>query len=198
MKTLIKQSLIVALLYATLTSYASSVDPLVKVEESENKIFTLFLNDLNLQKVQIFIKDKNGLILHSEDLSQNSRCIKKYDLRALPLGEYLLEIENESLIKMMPFAVKKFEVSFLKKEEIKIFKPYIRQRGKFIDIMFKGDENNATRVIIYNEDGLVLKREKLPAGENFERIYDMSILTKGSYLISFQQGNREFKKEITL
>lgn len=198
MKTLIKQSLIVALLCVTLTSYASSVEPLVKVDETKTKIFTLFLNEVNLQPVQVFIKDRNGLTLYSEDLSQTYKCIKKYDLRALPLGEYVLEIENEMLVKSMPFKVKKFEVAFLRDQEVKIFKPYVRQRGQFIDVMFQGDGINATKVTIYDEDGRALRREKLPAGENMERIYDLSILKKGSYSINFQQGQREFKKEIII
>ncbi|MEL7003737.1 MAG: hypothetical protein AAFN93_13525, partial [Bacteroidota bacterium] len=78
------------------------------------------------------------------------------------------------------------------------FKPYVRQRGQFIDVMFQGDGINATKVTIYDEDGRALRREKLPAGENMERIYDLSILKKGSYSINFQQGQREFKKEIII
>lgn len=198
MKTLIKQSFVVVVLFATLTSYASSVDPLVKVKESENKVFTLILSDLNLQEVRIFIKDKNGEILYKEGLKITSGCIKQYDVKALPTGDYILEIENSQIIKSMPFEVRKSNVLFLRSEETEVFKPFVRQRGKMIDVMFKASGDVPTKVIIYDENGRILKKNKTSSGIDIERIYDFSLLPKGTYQISFQRGDREFRKEIVL
>ena len=198
MKTLIKQSLLVAVICATLTSYASSVEPLVRVEESKSKVFTLILNDLNLQQVQIFIKDENDVILYEEDLNITSGYLKKYDLNQLPKGDYVLEIESRNVIKVIPFEVSGATLFFDETRENKIFKPYIRQRGGFIDVMFKGSEVDATQVSIYDEDGQLLKKERMPAGSNIERIYDLSQLPNGKYSITFQRANRVFQQEVEL
>lgn len=198
MKTLIKHSLIVAVLFTSLTSYASGVEPLVKVEGKDNKTFTLFMNDLKSQQVKIFIKDENGIVLHKEELNINAGYFKKYDLSALPNGSYVLEVEDQSIVKVMPFQVSKSNVEFSNENKTEVFKPYLRQRGTMVDAMFRSFENKPTTVTIYDSEGNILENEKIAAGENVEKIFDFSNVNAGTYRIDFHNGDRTFSKEVSI
>ena len=198
MKTLIKHSLIVAVLFTTLTSYASGVEPLVKVEGKDNKAFTLKMNDLKSQQVKIVIKDNNGIILHTEELNVNTEYFKKYDLTALPTGDYTLEVEDQSIVKVMPFEVTNSDVLFSEENETKVFKPVLRQRGTMVDVMYKTIESKSTRITIYDEEGNLLENKKIAAGQNVETIFDFSNLNNGSYSINFHNGDRVFSQEIAI
>lgn len=197
MKTLIKQSLIVTALCATLTGYASSVEPIVRVEESETKSFTLILNNNGFQHVQIFIKDMTGEVLHSENLDSQPGYFKKYNLKQLPQGTYSLEIEDDHMVKIIPFEVCKSVVTFDKNEESKVFKPYIRQRGQLLDVMFYGNNNNPAKVLIFDESGNLLQRDKFKRGDGVEKIYDFSQVPAGKYTVNLNSGDRFFSQIIT-
>lgn len=198
MKTLIKQSLVVVTLCAALTSYASSVESLVMVKEADEKAFSLIVSSLNPQQFQIFIKDKNDVTLYEENLQVGSGISKKYNLKALPRGNYFLEVINEQVIKTMPFEISESQVFFDPSNETEIYKPFIRQRGKMVDVMFKGADKSATKVMIFNNHGHLLLKEKIKAGSDLERIYDFSNLPKGTYEISFFRGHIEFHEKITI
>lgn len=198
MKTLIKHSLIVAVVFTSLMSYASGVEPLVRVVGKNDKTFTLFLNDLKSQQVKVFIKDENGIVLHNEDLNTNTGYFKKFDLSALPSGEYTLEVEDETIIKVMPFNVSISAVNFSKGDETEVFKPHLRLRGNMVDVMFYAVEQRPTVVTVYDVDGNLLKNDRVAAGQNFEKVFDFSNVESGTYSINFHNGNRIFTEEVEI
>lgn len=192
MKTLIRKGLFVAIMCGTLTSYASSVEPIVSAKESDQKMVTLVFRDWDRQEVKLSIKSKNREVLHSEDLHVSRLYYKKYDLKALQYGQYALEVENENVVSIMPFEINKNGISFIKAHEHKVYKPYIRQREQFTDIMFRGCEYNATRVLVFNDSGQLLQKLKVKAGQNIEKILDFSQLPSGEYRLTFSQGHHRF------
>jgi len=198
MKTLIKHSLIVAVLFTSVTSYASGVEPLVKVEGKDNKTFTLFMNDLTSQQVKVFIKDENGIVLHKEGLNTSAGYFKKFDLSALPNGAYTLEVEDESIVKVMPFNVSSSTVDFSEENDTEIFKPYLRLRGDMVDVMFKAVENRPTVVTVYDVNGNLLENNKIAAGQNVEKMFDFSNVEAGLYSINFHNGSRTFTKQVEI
>ena len=198
MKTLIKQSLIVALMTATLTSYAASVEPLVKVVGDESKVFTLIWSEVNLRQAHVFIKDKNGVVLYEEDLNAEANFQRRFDLRALPKGDYILEVENQTMLKIMPFQVKRSDIQFSKGEEKLIFKPYLRARGMEVDVMLMADSGKSTKVQIHDAAGTLLHTERVPAGESIEKIFDFSNHQSGNFTFRFFRGGRTFSQNIEL
>ncbi len=91
MKQMIQKSLVLALMLVGLTSVAREKGPFLKVNEKGGKEFFLFIDEAttNADKALISLKDLEGEILYSENLTRGDQYRKLFDLNALPEGEYI-------------------------------------------------------------------------------------------------------------
>jgi len=96
MKKIIKLSLVCAVLFTGMTSYA--IDGTgsfnLHVLKANGKVITFALNQT--QKASLSIYDKNGNLIYSENASGKTGILRTFSLEEFPTGTYFLEIEDAS------------------------------------------------------------------------------------------------------
>ena len=197
MKSLIKKSLVFAMLFTAMVTAASNEDSGVKFTLVDSKLI-----DLNLQNsdgdILISVKDIDGHVLYSENY-EGLNFSKKYDLATLPNGDYFFEIEGSTKIKLMPFKVSSTKVSFNNEIETIYFKPTVRHDKNLVYVSkVTFNEEVSFSITLYDEKLNNLYSEDLSGALSLGKVLNVSKLAKGNYKLVLKTGNMVFTEEIKI
>ena len=192
MKNLIKNSLVIVVLFTTLLGNANSS---LKNSNDEAKT-TLTLKNVKRGN-ELSVKDAYGIILYKETIQNSGNYIKGFDLTALPDGNYFFELDKRLEIKTIPFTVQATVVKFEKEMESVFHKPFVRSEANLvyvsklslykqpleIEVYYKGDDSIGFD-LIYSET--------IENTQNIKRVYNLDIIEKGNYKIVTKTEGRTF------
>jgi hypothetical protein len=96
MKKILKLSLVCAVLFAGMSTYAigGNEDLNVHVLKGNGKLITFALNQT--KKANLAIYDKEGNLLYSESASGKEGILRTFSLEEFPAGTYYLEVEDSA------------------------------------------------------------------------------------------------------
>jgi len=97
MKKMLKLSLVCAVLFTGISSYAidgKNEDLNVHVLKGNGKLITFALNQT--KKAHLAIYDKEGNLLYSESASGKDGILRSFSLQEFPEGTYFLEVEDST------------------------------------------------------------------------------------------------------
>jgi len=195
MKNTIKTSKKILLTVAMLTAMLGNANETSFNIKDDAKKTALTINNVKEGNL-ISIKDQNGIILYKELIQTSGSYEKRFDLTALPNGDYFFELDKDLEIKTIPFTVKSNNVVFNKEKEVVIFKPYVNQKKGLVLISKLAPNLEPLTINIYAETNTGLKpvhHENIKGEKIIERVYK---LNKGKFLIVFNSNGRTFKKFI--
>ena len=195
MKRLVKTSLVIVVMFATMVSYANEF-PLLTKER------TKIVKNITFENVKqgsiLIIKDSNEMILYKELIEKSGAYSKGFDLTALPNGNYYFELDKQVEIKVIPFTVKASLVEFKKDEEYKIFKPIVYVRGHYVHVSRMSTVQNPIEIKVYNEDNNLVLSEEFEEDKSLKRLYNFSKVKEGNYNIILKSEGRTFKNSIKI
>ncbi|MDQ6531847.1 T9SS type A sorting domain-containing protein [Flavobacterium sp. LHD-85] len=96
MKKIVRLSLVAALLFTGISTYAidGTADFNLHVIKANGKMITFGLNQT--QKANLAIYDKDGSLIYSETASGKDGILRTFSLEEFPEGTYFLEVENDT------------------------------------------------------------------------------------------------------
>jgi len=182
MKNLFKKS-VLGLLLLTATLASANVNfKNVKIFSENSKSLNLQLNN-NDGESEIFIKDKYGIQLYNEQFN-GKQFSKKFDLALLPDGEYIVEIEGQTKIRVLPFNVSGSKVEVLENSKVLIYKPIIRVEGDLVYISKFSSMNENLKIAFFDADNNLLLEDKLDNKMVTGKIFNIRLLPKGNYKVT--------------
>lgn len=191
MKTTIRKSLVVALLFGTLSSYAL---------ENDN-VFNRNINNLEIKNVKkgqrLFIKNANGAIIYKEEVTANGNFKTAFDFSSLKNGYYTLEVSKDFQIEITPFTIVLGEVTFHKKAETTVFKPVVRTEDNKVLVSRIDFKNNPLEVSIFFE-GKRIYNDTVKGKVILERVYQLRKDISGKYKVVVKANDRTYINEFSL
>ena len=150
MKNLMKSSLLIIALLTGSITMANVNDPGIKVNLIESKLMRLTVSGVS-DAFEISVKDSYWVLLHKENMQCDNNS-KKYDLANLPNGNYFMEIESKTKIKIIPFKVSSNSVELDNSDEIIHFKPTIRKMDDIVYISMLALNKEKLEILLYDQD----------------------------------------------
>ena len=191
MKQIIKNSLVLVVLFATMISYANEI-----VTNENDDATNVTLNNVTEGSV-LSIKDVDGLILYKETIQVSGDYSKKFDLTSLPDGNYIFELDKNFEIKSIPFNVKRNIVDLNIENKSVVFKPAMVFENGMLRIQktILNSEKELS-IKIYFENGDLVHSENFNNEKLINKTYDFSKSLKGKYKVLLSTEDRTFSKEI--
>lgn len=196
MKNLLKSSLLVIAILMTTITLAKNNDPSIKIRLVESKLIQLTM-DVTIKMVEVTVKSSNGEIIYSEK-SENLNLSKKYDLKNLPIGSYVMEIESQTKVKLIPFNVLTKSIELNEKKENVYYKPIVRKEGSAVFISKLALNNEALEILLYDLNSNKLFSERLEGNAILERKLNLLNLESGDYSLILRSGGKTFYETIKL
>ena len=196
MKNLIKNCLVVVVLFTTLLGNANSSFNI----SNDDRRTTLTLKDVKPGD-ELLIKDIYGVILYKEKIKNSGNYVKGFDLTELPNGDYFFELEKELKIKVIPFNVMSNKVSFKKEMEFTIYKASVRKKENKVYISKLSLKKQPVKIEVYYEnsnhvDFGVIYSETIKDTQIVQRILELNKNEKGNYKIVTKTEGRTFINNI--
>ncbi len=167
MKKIIRKTVFGTLLLGTLTSYAIETS----LEKRKENVIEVTLT--NVKKGQLlFIKNSRGKIIYKNFINVSGSIKKEFDFNTLENGYYILEIDKDFQIDILPFTIISGEAIFHKKAEKIVFKPSIRADENKVLISKLDFEATPMQVSICYENEIIFK-ETIEGCQQLKRIYSL-------------------------
>jgi len=192
MKKVIKSVLLIVVLATTLIVKGNNVN--ISINE-KSKIIN-FKIDNNDGDLKVVVKDERGLILHTEKYV-GSAFAKSYDFKSLPNGNYYIEVEGKTKVKIFPISITNLGVKLIKKNELVFYKPVIRKSENRVFISKLNLLNNESLLVkLYDEKGNLLFNEKLTKELNLAITLNLENLKSGNYRLVLESNDKTYTESI--
>lgn len=194
MKTKMKKSILVALMFGTLISYANENNNYSKSKAEK----TVKIEFKNVKKGQsLLIKNAKGQIIYNKEIIASGNYSKLFNFSALENGIYTAELNKDFEIHIKKFKVKNGFVTFYNKENKKVYKPVIRNENNKILISKISFNKEPLKVVIYYKDEVIYS-EKAVGNNILNRVYSLSKHKTGKYKVVLKSDERFYVKEFTI
>ncbi len=194
MKNFTKNLLVLAIVFATLSSTATEMETLFNKEDGK----TLLMFDNVNEGDQLLVKDAFGLILYKEAIKTSGEYNKSFDLTTLPNGNYIFELDKNYQIRIYPFIVEANKVTFNKKQLSVINKPKVSSDNHTIYITaFNAEKSDYSIEILYKDSETIYSetiKNTTSIGKRFKLLEDKD----DDYKVVITANDRTFTYDVNL
>ena len=175
----------------TLTSFGLQANNTPNTDLSKAKSLTIETHTWKASSIVVKIRQADGTVILEETVKTGN--LRKYNLKNLPAGDYVLEMSDKFRITEQSFSIKQEAVQ-LATDVATTFKPVIANKNNSVDVnlMTQGKE---AFVSIFDTKGETLFEEKCER-TSVHRRYDISRLPAGEYTVFVQLGGRSFTEKV--
>jgi hypothetical protein len=141
-------------------------------------------------KIEVSIKKADGTILIHEDINES----KKYDLKNVPVGSYILELEDNQQIRIQNLEVS--QDMMYSTNITTVYKPHLIFEPDYIAMNLMTQGQPAT-VTITNAEGKTIFSQKIVDEVSATRKYNLKDVSAGEYSIQVYIAGQQFTKSFT-
>lgn len=147
---------------------------------NEQKSFDLVLSDVS-NSTQITLKDNHSNILYEQTINKGEGFSKTFNMELLAKGDYTIEIENDSKIKVLALEVKDNEVVSNSTSSNEIYKPVVYKKGAYVSVSQFSPDQAPLYIAIYNNRNELVYEETLTGKMDLGKRFDFSNTYSGEY-----------------
>ena len=170
--------------------------PFLKVSDKEAKVLTLRMATDAADEFKISLKDNYGQLLFSENVVNSNGYIKSFDMKNLIAGVYKIEMENETYTKVMSVTIDNKSIEIVHPSFKTVYHPFIKVSENKLDLNYLNVNEDATAMVIRDNNGDVIFKNLLGNDLNFSRRFDLSKLSDGSYQVELVSGKNTFYNSV--
>jgi len=167
----------------------------VKVVKRDNKKIEVKVNQPNVGKLDVELKDKDGVVLYAGTIKGGENITTRFNLNALPNGEYLLNCSNADFWSLQQLSIKNGSIDINEDSYQEAVTPKVEAFAANRFEVTTSNKNVADMTVVITDTfGEIVYSNYLSAGSKF----NMSHLPTGDYTFELTVANKSFKKLVTV
>lgn len=174
---------ITALLLCVTSLAKAGSDVEFAAEVSSSNSFVLRLDNPVEAKVQVSLKDRNGYTLHEEGYGQ-SNIRHTYNLKNLPLGEYVLIVQFNDIIQLQPISKTEGDLEIDPQKRQRVLPPEMDYTSGYLNLSMIYPEDLSVYVKVEDDFGHVLYHRNQKANGQVQQRFNLNQLENGLYHFS--------------
>lgn len=192
MKKIIKKSLNIAIMLGVMFSYANENDLLL----NKNKKKTVVTLENVKKGSTLSLKDANGMTLYEESISIDGKYDKVFNFNALPEGNYQIEVDEHTMIRVVPVTVKTDRIFFHSDKSSFINKPLFKISNNEVLLTKLVADGKSMEIKLYYNGVDLIYDETTSTDKAVAKKFDFSTAEKGSYHFQLNSAGRTFTKVV--
>lgn len=193
MKKVVRSIATVALMFVVATSMAK--EPKLSVAQNTEKSLIFELEEPSGQ-TNVSIQDLEGVIIYSEEVTDAATYLKKFDLRNLPDGSYVLRVEDTSKVTAFEFDINASEVSITERKENT--KPVFKKDGQKVFLNLLNSNKEDVKITIYDSENRIVFKETVSDTFLVEKAFNFEKAYEDTYRVVVKNGEDTFYENISV
>lgn len=191
MKKVVRSIATVALMFVVATSMAK--EPKLSVAQNTEKSLIFEMEQPSEQTV-VSILDVEGVIIYSEKVADVATYLKKFDLRNLPDGNYILTVEDALKVTIFEFDIDDTDVSIEERKENT--KPVFKKDGERVFLNLLNSEKEDVKITIYDSENRVVFTETVSDTLLVEKAFNFEKAYEDTYMVVVKNGKNTFYENV--
>lgn len=163
----------------------------VKLVKRDNKKIEVKVNQPNVGKLDVELKDKDGVVLYAGVIKGGENITTQFNLNALPNGEYLLNCSNAGFWSLQHLSIKNGSIEINEQSYQEAMTPKVEVFAANRFEVITANKNIADMAVaIVDNFGETVYSDYLSAGNKF----NLSHLPTGEYTFELTVANKTFKQ----
>jgi len=154
----------------------------------EENTFKVIYQSQEVENVNVTIVDSKKDVIYSEIIRKSNGFVKDFDLSNLPQGNYTLYIESDNYQYS-----EHVKVDYLEAEDVQMILTEVENDYALVGI---NNSNSDITILIVDDFGNKLYRERIEAGDQVKKIYDMEKLQGSSATFIIYGENGVIKEKL--
>ncbi len=192
MKTVLKFTAIIALMFVTMTSRANEPE-LTLVADKDAKILVFEL-EFGTEASIVKLTDGHSNIIYQERISNESYA-KRFNLKDLELGTYYFSVENSLKNVVYTLNVERTGVKIVKKED-NTTKPVFRKVGDKVYVNLLNQDLNKVDIKVVNGNNMAIYNESFNDSLTVGKVFSFEKANADNYIIVVNDGNDSYYENI--
>lgn len=191
MKKIVRSIATVALMFVIATSMAK--EPTLSVTPNTEKSL-IFEMDTPSEKTIISILDIDGVIIYSEKVTSAATYSKKFDLRNLPDGNYMLSVEDMLKKTTFKFDIDKSNVFIEERKENA--KPIFKKNGQMVFLNLLNATKEDVKITIHDSENRLVFNETVADTFLVQKAFNFEKAYADTYMMVVKNGEDTFYENI--
>jgi len=193
MRKVVRTIATVALMFVVATSMAK--EPTLRVTPNTAKSLNFEMDAPTIQTV-VSILDIDGVIIYSERVNAVNDYSKKFDLRNLPNGDYILKVEDALKKTIFEFDIDDSNVLIAARKENS--KPIFKKNGQKVFLNLLNSNMEDVEITIYDSENRVVFDETVVETLLVEKAFNFEEAYDDTYVVVVKNGKDTFYEDIVV
>ncbi|QWX84450.1 hypothetical protein H0I23_02030 [Cellulophaga sp. HaHaR_3_176] len=195
MKTVLKITVMAALMFNTLIASANS-EPKIYVAGENAEKSLIFELDVTSENTKIQLIDSENNIIYSDNALSSTGVRKKFDLSKLTSGVYTFKVDNSVKAITYQILLASNEMTILNKDE-KV-KAVFRKKNGLVYVNLLNVDKSDVVIKVYDSSSRLLFTEVVSDSLIVEKAINFTGAHKGQYTISVKDGSEKYSENISI
>lgn len=192
MKKISKFGLMLGVTLLTVNLYAGTVGFTLDVKKEQGKMVTFALNKLD--KIDLYIYDAEGKIIHSEKVDSPTSINRTYDLKALPEGIYFLEAESDTKISRYEISVVGATAKLSANAISEIYKPSFVNKNGLIRVSFLNMDKSPVNIKVYDRANNEVYDSEVILDQEVKKVFNINEVNDEEYTFVMTYKDKSYAK----
>ncbi|PPK84124.1 hypothetical protein CLV84_4275 [Neolewinella xylanilytica] len=176
-------SLLTLFLSVTLSASINPADLVVQADPTSKTLILRSISEFDADS-KLQIVDRDGRVLHTAKLDSGSYLNARFQLAALPAGDYEIVLSDEMGRTVQPLTIGNTGIQADPALASRTFYPRVNLKESMLTITYLNTAQNEVAIRLADKNGKSVLNDRINSSPTLQRAYNLEQLPAGDYYVT--------------